>query len=79
MNYESMSFEELRVLKEQLGEKREEIRQAQIEIQKIMDKKVAEETAKAKVALMSDAERVALAQIINVPPIETSEAVKGID
>lgn len=68
---ENMSKDELIEENHKLMEQRREIKEKQLEIGKLIDKRVAEE----KVARMSDAERRNLAQVIEPEGIPSQEAV----
>jgi len=77
-DYENMSPEELRVENEKYNLLRDEIRAFQKKLIIIRERKVAEETAKQKVAAMSDVEKVALAQVLSPESIKSKEGVVGL-
>lgn len=68
---DNMSKDELVEENHKLMEQKREIRQQQLEINRLLDQRVAEE----KVAQMNPDERQALAQVIQAEGIESQEAV----
>lgn len=72
---EAMSLEELWSYNQKLTEQRRLIREVQLAMKKIIDCRSAEAQAKKTLEHMSDAERIALAQAINVNGVATTEGV----
>ncbi len=63
---EEMSEEELTVLIDDLGHRREALRDEAHELAVVRNRKRAENKARVRVAAMSDEERQALAQVVQV-------------
>ena len=78
MQLEEMGIEKLEKLVRELMAQRAEIKENQMRIQEVLDRKRAEWDAREKVAQMSDAEKMALFQVVKAEGIESGEVVKGL-
>lgn len=72
---EEMSEEELTVLIDDLGHRREELRGEAHALAVVRNRKRAENKARVRVAAMSDEDRQALAQVVQVDGVAPVEAV----
>lgn len=77
MNYEQMTVEQLTAELQRLNEQRAALREQAIAVHAVLDRKQAVETARRKLAEMSDVEKAALAQLVQAEGIESGEAVVG--
>ena len=76
MNYDSMSLEELEAENIRLSNERNAIKQQQMELTAVIDRKIAERDAALKLSAMSPAERAALTQIVQVQVASVSATAK---
>lgn len=78
-NWNEKSLEELEALSNELDEKRLAIRDEMRALRKVIDAKLAAQSAAEKLARLSDAERMALLQMINdAGGIESLASVDGL-
>lgn len=77
MNYEQMTVEQLTAELQRLNEQRAALREQAMGVHAVLDRKQAVETARRKLAEMSDVEKAALAQLVQAEGIESGEAVVG--
>lgn len=77
-NYDNMTIEQLLAESQRITEQRAALRNEQLLVQALLDKKQAAQRAADLVATMSDADKAALAQVINgAGGIASEESVKG--
>ncbi len=76
MNYEDMSIEELEAGNIRLSNEKALIKQEQVALTVVLDRKIALRDAHAKFIALSDAEREALTQVIGVQSAKVSGSVK---
>ena len=77
MNYEQMSVEQLTAELQRINEERAALKAVAGAVHAVLDRKQAVETARRKLAAMSDVEKAALAQVVAAEGIESGEAVNG--
>ena len=77
MSYELMTVEQLTAELQRINEERAALREQAMAVHAVLDRKQAVETARRKLAEMSDVEKAALAQIVAAEGIESGEAVVG--
>ncbi len=75
---EEMTEEELTVLIDDLGHRRKELRNEAHELAVVRNRKRAENKARVRVAAMSDDERQALAQVVQVKGVAPEEDVGAV-
>lgn len=73
--YDDMTLAQLEKKKRELSMERDETLEEQKLIANVIEERIAEESAKAKVEAMSPAEKKKTAQILGVEGIESGEAV----
>lgn len=77
-NYDNMTIEQLLAESQRITEQRAALRNEQLLVQALLDKKQAAQRAADLVATMSDADKAALAQAIaGAGGIVSEESVKG--
>ncbi len=77
-NYESMTADEIQQELYKIGEERDRLRELSRDLIKLRDKKLAEDTIKVKFDAMSDAEKEALTQYVNVTSIGAKSPVERL-
>ncbi len=76
MNYENMTIEELEARNRELNAQRDAIREEQLKIKAVLDRKIALRSAQQKLASLSETERAALSLVISkAGGIESREQV----
>lgn len=70
---EKLSIDELILVQQKINDERAQLREKAVEIQAWIDRRTAEETARVKLASMSDAEKTALLQQLSVGGINSEE------
>jgi phosphomevalonate kinase len=78
MNYEGMSIQELEAQNRKLSEERDKVKAEQRILGAVMDKKKMSIAVQKKLETMSDAEKAAMAQMIESQGIGSSAAVGGL-
>lgn len=77
-DYSRMSVEQLEEANKTLMEEKEKIREEQRQLNDVLSKKVAEESAKQLAETLSDDQKAALVQQIQAEGISSDEQVEGM-